>query len=95
MKKIILNNFKSYFGSHTIGPFNEKFSAIVGANGSGKSNLIDAMLFVFGKRANWMRLKKLKELIHRSQEHPDCAEAFVQVEFCYVIDGEEEEVESK
>jgi structural maintenance of chromosome 4 len=27
--------------------------------GSGKSNLIESLLFVFGKKANWMRLGSL------------------------------------
>ena len=71
LSKIIMHNFKSYYGTHTIGPFNNKFSAIIGPNGSGKSNLIDSMMFVFGKRASWMRLKKLNELIHCSADYPD------------------------
>lgn len=69
IKRIVLKNFKSYYGEKIIGPFHHKFSAIIGPNGSGKSNLIDSLIFVFGKRASWMRLKKLNELIHSSQEH--------------------------
>ncbi|RCH79587.1 hypothetical protein CU098_003098, partial [Rhizopus stolonifer] len=71
MKKMILNNFKSYAGRQVIGPFHKSFSAIVGPNGSGKSNVIDALLFVFGYRANKMRQGKLSELIHNSAKHPD------------------------
>lgn len=69
MKNLYLFNFKSYYDKHIIGPFNKNFSTIIGSNGSGKSNLIDAMLFLFGKRANKMRLEKLNELIHNSSEH--------------------------
>ena len=32
---------------------------LAGRNGSGKSNVIDAMLFVFGKKATKMRLKNV------------------------------------
>jgi len=64
-----------------IGPFHKRFTAVVGPNGSGKSNTIESLLFIFGKRASKMRLKKLSELIHRSKNHLDCKEAYVQVFF--------------
>ncbi|CAI2191714.1 14478_t:CDS:2, partial [Funneliformis geosporum] len=48
-------------------PFHKSFSAIVGPNGSEKSNVIDALLFVSGYRANKMRQGKLSELIHSSR----------------------------
>lgn len=54
--------------------------------GSGKSNLIESLLFVFGKRANWMRLKSLHQLIHNSQNHGDIKKASVEVEFMDVED---------
>jgi len=59
-------NFKSYAGVKEIGPFHKCFSSIVGPNGSGKSNVIDGLLFVFGNRASKLRLKKVSELIHKS-----------------------------
>jgi structural maintenance of chromosome 4 len=62
----VLENFKSYAGIKTIGPFHKCFSSVVGPNGSGKSNVIDAMLFVFGKKAKKLRLNKVSELIHSS-----------------------------
>ncbi|GMS91640.1 hypothetical protein PENTCL1PPCAC_13815, partial [Pristionchus entomophagus] len=58
-----LQDFKSYRGKQTIGPFS-KFTAIVGPNGSGKSNLMDAICFVLGEKANLMRVRKLTDLIH-------------------------------
>lgn len=79
-------NFKSYEGHKSLGPFHHKFSAIIGPNGSGKSNLIDSLIFVFGKKASWMRLKKLKELIHNSSDVGACQEAWVEVVFRIVID---------
>ena len=61
-----LENFKSYAGIQSIGPFHKRFSSVVGPNGSGKSNVIDAMLFVFGRRAKDLRQKNVSELIHKS-----------------------------
>lgn len=79
--KMILTDFKSYAGVKEIGPFHPKFSCIVGPNGSGKSNVIDAMLFVFGYKARRMRQTKLKDLIHKSAEFPNCTKARVEVNF--------------
>ena len=79
--KIVLENFKSYYGKHDIGPLHKYFTAVVGPNGSGKSNTIDALLFVFGARAKKMRLNKLAELIHNSAHHQNCERATVEVHF--------------
>ncbi|THV05398.1 RecF/RecN/SMC protein [Dendrothele bispora CBS 962.96] len=84
--KLALVNFKSYAGRQEIGPFHRSFSSIVGANGSGKSNTIDALLFVFGYRATKMRQGKLSELIHNSARYPDLDECSVEVFFREVID---------
>ncbi|KAF5389563.1 hypothetical protein D9757_004121 [Collybiopsis confluens] len=84
--KLALINFKSYAGRQVIGPFHKSFSAIVGANGSGKSNTIDALLFVFGYRASKMRQAKLSELIHNSARHPDLDHCSVEVYFREIID---------
>ena len=44
------------------------------------------MMFVFGKRAKKLRLKKVSELIHNSAEFPDCTFARVNVHFVNVVD---------
>ncbi|OXU23774.1 hypothetical protein TSAR_003018 [Trichomalopsis sarcophagae] len=84
--KIMATNFKSYAGTIEIGPFHKCFSSIVGPNGNGKSNAIDSMLFVFGYRANKIRTKKVAELIHNSNEHPNCSSCTVAVHFQQIID---------
>ena len=83
-----MENFKSYHGTKTIGPFHKCFSSVVGPNGSGKSNVIDAMLFVFGKRAKKLRLNKVSELIHQSDAVKDDPPSFarVSVHFVEIID---------
>jgi len=95
IKKIVLENFKSYFGRHEIGPLHKYFTAVVGPNGSGKSNTIDALLFVFGSRARKMRLSKLSELIHCSAHHLSCLSASVEVHFVELDENESEIIGSE
>uniref|UniRef100_A0A8C9FT42 Structural maintenance of chromosomes 4 n=1 Tax=Pavo cristatus TaxID=9049 RepID=A0A8C9FT42_PAVCR len=90
---IVNQNFKSYAGEQTLGPFHKRFSCIIGPNGSGKSNVIDAMLFVFGYRAQKIRSKKLSVLIHNSEEHTDIQSCSVQVHFQKIIDKEGDDYE--
>lgn len=68
--RLEIENFKSYRGHQQIGPFYD-FTAVVGANGSGKSNLMDAISFVLGVRTAQLR-GSLKELLYSesSQERP-------------------------
>ncbi len=51
LKHIILEGFKSYRERTDIGPFDPHFNAITGLNGSGKSNILDAICFVLGLSA--------------------------------------------
>lgn len=87
ISQIVTENFKSYAGVRLIGPFHKRFTSIVGPNGSGKSNVIDAIQFVFGRRASAIRLKKLSELIHNSERHQNLAFCKVSVHFQSIIDS--------
>ena len=89
IKAISTENFKSYYGMKFMGPFDQKFTAVIGPNGCGKSNTIDALLFVFGFRSAKLRAQKLPELIHNSHEHKDCASAKVTVHFAVMKVGKE------
>ena len=51
--------------------------------------MIDALLFVFGKRAEQMRFKKISELIHHSEKFPNLTEAKVSVHFQTIVDRED------
>jgi structural maintenance of chromosome 4 len=90
IRDIDVENFKSYAGTHRIGPFHKTFTCVIGPNGSGKSNVIDAMLFVFGKAAKKIRLEKLSELIHSSAAFPDLSYASVTVNFMEVRETKED-----
>lgn len=83
--KIICSLILIFKGRQEVGPFHHCFSAVVGPNGSGKSNVIDAILFVFGKQAKKLRLKKMSELIHRSEQFPDLDYVRVEVHFVDAI----------
>ncbi|KAK4766885.1 hypothetical protein SAY86_014636 [Trapa natans] len=91
IREMVTRNFKSYAGEQRVGPFHKSFSAVVGPNGSVKSNVIDAMLFVFGKRARQMRLNKVSELIHNSTNHQNLDSAGVSVHFQEIVDLDGEE----
>ncbi|KAL3847105.1 hypothetical protein ACJMK2_018035 [Sinanodonta woodiana] len=83
---IVNENFKSYAGVKTLGPFHKSFTSIIGPNGSGKSNVIDSMLFVFGYRANKIRSKKISILIHNSEHHLNIDSCAVSVHFQKIVD---------
>ena len=62
INKVTSKGFKS-FQRKTAVPFYEGLTAIVGENGSGKSNILDAMSFVFGRRSSKLRAEKMEQLI--------------------------------
>ena len=64
--QIIIDGFKSYPNVTEIKGFDSQFNAITGANGSGKSNVLDAICFVFGIQSlRQVRATTLKELIYK------------------------------
>ena len=83
---LILTNFKSYAGRQEVGPFHASFSSVVGPIGSGKSNVIDSLLFVFGFRASKMRQGKISALIHNSAAFPSLEHCEVEVHFQEIMD---------
>ena len=87
--KVILENFKSYAGITEIAPFHKCFTAVMGPNENGKSNLLESLLFAFGLRAAKIRLKRLSELIHRSALYPNLTYAKVSVFFQDIIDRDD------
>lgn len=48
IKSMILDGFKSYGKRVEINNFDKEFNAITGLNGTGKSNILDAICFVLG-----------------------------------------------
>ena len=48
IKRIEIDGFKSYAQKQIVDNFDSQFNAITGLNGSGKSNILDAICFVLG-----------------------------------------------
>jgi len=46
--EVIIDGFKSYSSRTVVSGFDPHFNAITGLNGSGKSNILDAICFVLG-----------------------------------------------
>lgn len=69
LDRLELENFKSYGGRVVVGPF-KGFNAVIGTNGSGKSNLMDAISFVLGVRTTQLRGNQLRDLVYRNLADP-------------------------
>ncbi|KAM0672356.1 chromosome segregation ATPase [Ordospora colligata] len=70
IKEIILDGFKCYEERTVVAGIDCSFNAITGMNGSGKSNVLDGVLFALGlETARALRADSLKELVnvHRSE----------------------------
>ncbi len=62
INKVVLTGFKS-FRKQTAIPFFDGMTAIIGENGSGKSNLFDGISFVMGRRSSQLRSDRMEHLI--------------------------------
>ncbi|MCJ7450474.1 MAG: chromosome segregation protein SMC [Candidatus Nanohaloarchaeota archaeon QJJ-9] len=97
--KLTMKGFKS-FQQKTAIPFYKGLTAIVGSNGSGKSNILDAISFVMGKRSSHLRAEKLEQLIFNggdSRKPSDKAEVTLYLDnssgiFDEFLDSHEDEV---
>uniref|UniRef100_A0A7N6BWB5 Structural maintenance of chromosomes protein n=1 Tax=Anabas testudineus TaxID=64144 RepID=A0A7N6BWB5_ANATE len=88
LKQLDVENFKSWRGKQLLGPF-LRFNCIIGTNGSGKSNVMDALSFAMGERAASLRVKHLRDLIHGAHiGQPVSDTARVSMSYC---DDEEQE----
>lgn len=48
IQEVIIDGFKSYAQRTVVSGFDPQFNAITGLNGTGKSNILDAICFVLG-----------------------------------------------
>ncbi|TRY54525.1 hypothetical protein DNTS_033392 [Danionella cerebrum] len=89
LRQLEVENFKSWRGKQIIGPF-KRFCCVIGTNGSGKSNVMDALGFVMGERAVNLRVKHARDLIHGAHiGRPVSNHASVTMVYC---DDKDEEV---
>ncbi len=73
ISKLTMKGFKS-FQRKTAVPFYDGMTAIVGTNGSGKSNIQEAIQFVMGRRSSHLRAEKMEQLIFNGGEDGTPAE---------------------
>lgn len=63
---MIIDGFKSYQSRTVISGWDESFNSITGLNGSGKSNILDAICFVLGiTNMSTVRAQNLQDLIYK------------------------------
>ncbi|ETW01694.1 hypothetical protein H310_06310 [Aphanomyces invadans] len=66
VEEVIIDGFKSYATRTVVSGFDPRFNAITGLNGSGKSNILDAICFVLGiSNLTAVRASNLQELVYK------------------------------
>ncbi len=66
IEELILDGFKSYASHTVISGWDAQFTCITGLNGSGKSNILDAICFVLGiSNMSTVRAQNLQDLIYK------------------------------
>ncbi|XP_047490218.1 structural maintenance of chromosomes protein 2-like [Penaeus chinensis] len=67
VKSMVIDGFKSYGQRTEINGFDPLFNAITGLNGSGKSNILDAICFLLGiTNLSQVRATNLQELVYKN-----------------------------
>ncbi len=67
IKSMVIDGFKSYGQRTEINGFDDQFNAITGLNGSGKSNILDAICFLLGiTNLSHVRASNLQELVFKN-----------------------------
>lgn len=81
IRRLEIAGFKSFRRLHL--EFFPGFTAIVGENGAGKSNLLEAIMFVLGRRSKGLRAERLEHLLHT----PPGGEPVEEAEVTLVLDN--------
>ncbi|MGI0100748.1 MAG: AAA family ATPase [Candidatus Micrarchaeaceae archaeon] len=89
LDSVIIHNFKSF--KHVNIKFSKGFNCIVGANGSGKSNICDSLLFALGESSlRRMRVPNASHLINSSakpKKEDGVKKAYVKINFTGAKEG--------
>lgn len=76
LRRLTIHGFKSFRRRVTL-EFYPGFTAIIGENGTGKSNLLDALTFVMGRRSQSLRAERIEHLLHAPAKGDPVEEAEV------------------
>jgi len=79
IKQVVVEGFKTY-REQTVVDFDEGLNCIVGANGSGKSNLFHAIRFVLSDVFGTLRAEERQRLLHEGAGHAVMS-AYVEIVF--------------
>lgn len=85
IETIVIDYFKSFGMECKAFEISSAFNLITGKNGNGKSNVLDALLFVFGFGSKHLRHSKLEHLINTYKEDMDDFEGCsvtIKVHYC-------------
>ncbi|KAH0796855.1 RecF/RecN/SMC protein [Histomonas meleagridis] len=80
IKRVIVHGFKSYDDTVVFGPFSPGTNALVGLNGTGKSNFYSAISFVLLDEYAHIRISDRKALLHEGQGQ-NAMTAYVEIVF--------------
>lgn len=76
IRRLTVQGFKS-FRRRVALDFYPGFTAIIGENGTGKSNLLDAVMFALGRRSRSLRAERIEHLLHTPPKGEPVEEAEV------------------
>lgn len=66
IQEVVIEGFKSYAQRTVVQGWDAQFNAITGLNGSGKSNILDAICFVLGiNNLSQVRASNLQDLVYK------------------------------
>ncbi|XP_051912683.1 uncharacterized protein LOC127595001 [Hippocampus zosterae] len=94
IREIVLEGFKTYQNRTVVEDFDPQFNAITGENGSGKSNILDAIQFLLGSsNKEMLRFKAgVHELIYK-EGHAGVTQASVTITFVLPPDPKDRPLE--
>ncbi|KAI0990231.1 hypothetical protein GJ496_001697 [Pomphorhynchus laevis] len=81
IKQVSIKGFRSYKDLVILGPLEQGQNIIVGVNGSGKSNVLNAIQFVLGDEFTHLQVESRMALLHDTADNNDEAVAFVEIVF--------------
>ncbi|MCX7750618.1 MAG: chromosome segregation protein SMC [Candidatus Bipolaricaulota bacterium] len=76
LRRLTVQGFKSFRRRMAL-DFYPGFTAIIGENGTGKSNLLDALTFALGRRSRSLRAERIEDLLHTPPKGEPVEEAEV------------------
>lgn len=76
-----VQHFRS-FGEECVLRFRPGLNVLVGANGSGKSNCVDALLFGLAQDASQLKARSWSDLANRARRGPPCVSVHITHEQC-------------